>query len=321
MMLLPGNYTLLAATQSPGQESSFGLNFESTGDLTISQVWPPKSAKDSEAVEKTKQSGAAEEVREALSALLREVLLGKVQGIAQVNAAEKLFAIYAREEQRREAERKRQAGLRLPVGMDDTPSPLFRVERALTQWCNAAARMLGLTGIPRILDLQAARTYQRDVEAAERSAEVYSRLRGKSLFEQIRLSSQPLPPFDEQARESAARYLNAAGGSVSDPEIALVLRLLDLPIFRYDKQAAMPIPSLEVFELLPLDLKALSEPARSEKEENLRLLQRGDEEVKILSSFPTSKSAQEEKLKQSFTMIGTFKGSDEVAGSYLKAAE
>jgi hypothetical protein len=69
-------------------------------------------------------------------------------------------------------------------------------------------------------------------------------------------------------KEQAARAaLDQVAGTASDPEVALQLAVLDLPLFRYRGEKARIVPGLEILPSLPMNLERLSAPIAGPEDE------------------------------------------------------
>jgi hypothetical protein len=302
----PGTYVLLAAPQHTGQEAGFGLFIESTEACVVQQLWPPKGAKDKAAM----TSGAGDAVRKGLESIYERVLSGSVQG----KEASKKASALLRQHKRAAAEQKRlrdriQRTAR-PAGMDDASTGLHHLSRFLTHTATAIVGVpWGLAGTPAATHAALRLILAAEAKAVAVGEERRRLLRAKCIFYSMRDSVEVLPPIRqgqmkyaaarEMEKEQATRSaLEQVAGTASDPEVALLLTVLDLPQFRYRGEKPRVTPGLEVLSSLPMNLERLSAPIEGPEAEVRRLDEAAFFHMKLEEHLGTNKKLDEEDTKE-----------------------
>ena len=303
--LEPGTYVILAATERPGQEAGFGLTIESTETLVTQQLWPPKGPRDDNAAAEAMSSGAGEAVRKGLQSVMERVMGSAVQGKEQAKKARAQL----REQQRTFEEQARlRAKLRRkarPAGMDDSTSGLTLFSRGLQIVLTSRLGVpFGLTGVTPALQARLSSLLAAEVRGLRSGDDRRRHVRARCLLRTMRDSVQVLPPVRigdskyattraMEEEQTAKAALEQVMGTASDPEVALQLSILDMPLFRYAGERARVVPGLEILSSLPMNLERLCKPLLSEEEKATVL-----EEAALFAGRIEELFAQNKKLDE-----------------------
>ena len=310
--LPPGRYVLIAATKHPGSEGGFALSFEATRPVSLLQVFPPKAPGDDVAAKERNMGSASTAISASLVAL-NEQLASNIVGPAQKKASEKRLAMI-RKSARKQTKLMTAVKATILMAGIDSPLPFDElVIRFFNRILAGFAKRIGVAGAPCVVErhLDKARWAEADLRAGRVGAR-YGMIRAACLHDALRRASRmPEPtrlPSSNMTVDEAATFrarddhkavvsaLTSASGSAGDSEVAILLRLFDLPFFRHEEEELRPIPGMEILSHLPINLTTLSEPLRDKAEMEKREVQQAEEEQSIIAHFKNLMMSDSERV-------------------------
>jgi hypothetical protein len=314
--LTPGRYVLIAATEFAGSEAGFSLSIEATQPVNLLQIFPSKGPSD-DAAAKTRNTGSAGAVIATSLIGLNERLASGIVGAAQKKATDKTLKMI-RYQALKNARTMKLVRTSLTLAGIDSPLRMEEiVGRFFSQIFAEFSKRIGTAGAPRVVELHLdkARKFERDLRVGPVGVR-YGLIRATCLHDALRRASRMqeptrFPSAHMTSSESAAHRarddrkalvsaITSASGSAGDMEIALLLRLNDLQVFRQAGEELRPIPGMEVLAHLPVNLSTLSRPLRDQDEENAYDKRRLAEARAIEEHFKRLMKSDSEKTAKDF---------------------